>query len=125
MDLQKKSLEENKILTSHDKIHRKILLETIIQMSQQPIKDMSRKDIVELMEKIHYIRNSTYKGESYFFEAMIAQSYFEYNGLYDDLTMGFSEILKQYKQSNTLNPKIFLLSQHIKNTDKAFMAKWM
>lgn len=121
----KRTLEENKILSTQDKIYRKILLDIIIQMSQIPLKDMVRKDIVELIEKLHYLRNSSFKSESYFLEAMIAQSYFEFNGLYDDLTMGFSEILKQYKQSNKVNPKIFLLSKHIKNTDKTFMAKWM
>lgn len=125
LSFAQKTLEKNKILASKNSIHRKILLESIIQMSKQPIKDMPRALIVELVEKLHYLRNSPYKSESYFLEAMIAQSYFAYNGLYDDLTIGFDGILKQYKQEGKANPKIFLLSKHIKNVDKGFMSKWM
>ncbi len=101
------------------------LFEIIIRLSKKPIKDMDIEELIIITSILRDLRNSEFKNISFYLEAMIAQSYFEFNRIRNDITDSYN-ILKQFsKDESIIKQRHILLMKHIVSSDEKFRINWL
>ncbi len=119
-------LLKNTFLKDIDYFYEK-LLHTIVLMSKQSIKDMQFEDIVNIVENLKSLELSDYKNVSFYLQSMIAKSYFEFNGIANNLTLDFNTLKRKSEHLGFIKAKYFLMTRGIKNIIpyESYEIKWI
>jgi len=102
------------------------LYKTIIMMSMKSLKDLNHEEIKLIYESLTILENSKYENYVYYLKAMILESYFKFNAVYNDITSDTMESLKlKSKQTNSIKTREFKLFRGIKTTNPNFEIDWI
>lgn len=102
------------------------LYQTIIMMSMKPLKDLNHEDVKVIYENLTILENTKYLNFVYYLKAMILDSYFNFNAVYNDITNDTIKSLKlKSKLTNTIKTRQFKLFRGIKTTNPNFEIDWI
>jgi len=101
------------------------LYESILRLSKRPVKDMEIEELRCVINLLKDMRNSTYKNISYYLEAIIAESYFKFNAIKNDLTDDYTTLKNKSKQTNKIKTKYFILLKSIVTVEPNFEINWL
>lgn len=100
-------------------------IESILKLSKRHVKEMTFDEITSIVAVLKSLRKSEYKNISYYLEALIAQSFFDFNGRRNDLTDSYLTLKELSKKEGLLKPEYLRLTRHIKSTDEKFQVNWL
>lgn len=86
---------------------------------------MIEEDIYHIIPILKSLRKGKNKNISYYLEALISQSFFEFNAMVNNLTDEY-KILKQLsKKEPRIEAKYLLVLKNIKSVDPKFQINWL
>lgn len=91
------------------------LLKTIVLMSKKPIKDMDIDSILLISRNLKTLEKSSYQNIALYLESMLTKSYFDFNGIRNNVTQNFNDLKIASKKVTAIKPKYFLMTRNIKN----------
>jgi hypothetical protein len=99
--------------------------ETIILMSQKNLKDLDLVDVETICENLEYLQKTEFLKYALYLEALILESYFNFNCIYNNSTRDLISLKKLARTTSKIKTVDYRLFQNIKTVNNNIKIEWM
>lgn len=101
------------------------LYETIILMSKKSLKDLNTYEIDLIFENLFFLQSSKFLNYSLYLEALILESYFNFNCIKNNKTRDLNVLKKLAQEVQKIKTVDYRLFQSIKTVNNHIKIEWM